>query len=254
MKSRYEAILNNIALSSIDSKILILDIKPTKPDLQYNTFKTAKRDGARINRRYIGSIGVTISFGIYEYNIRKRQDICSEIAKWAKNGGVLETNDRDGQFLRCVCYKQPIVESAMEWTKPLSITFIAYEIPYWQEKQPVSKTITGTSATGTLFVPGSVDGALVEVSAKANASVSSFELGVNGRKLTLSGLSLTTNQVVTITYDDEAIQSIKVGSTSILNKRTGVDDLLAKCGENNNLSLSASASVSATFSVRGLWV
>ena len=255
MKSRYQAILNNVALSSISDKILILDIKPVAQNIQDSTFRTAKRDGARINRRYIGSIGVTISFGIYEYNTSRRQDICADIARWAKNGGVLETNDRPGQYLQCVCSKMPVVDSARDWTKALQMTFMAYEVPYWQEKAAASATITGTSATGSLYVPGNADGALVEVSAKANASLSgSVVLGVNGRTLTLSGLSLSANDVIRITYDTEAIQSIKVGNTSLLDKRTGVDDLLANCGENNALSLTASASVSATFSVRGLWV
>lgn len=253
MRSRYEVILNGIALSSIDPKILILDVKPIQQDIQTSTFRVAHRDGARINRRYVESAGVTISFEIHEYSIRRRQEICSAIVRWAKNGGELETNDRYGQFLKCVCSKKPYIDSAMKWTTPLSMTFTAYEIPYWQEKIPATVQLTGTSATGSLYVPGNVDGALVEVNAKANASLSTVTFGVNGRTLTLSGLSVTANQVIKITYDDQAIQSIKVGSTSLLDKRTGVDDLLANCGEGNVFTLSAGASVDATFSVRGLW-
>ena len=71
--------------------------------------------------------------------------------------------------------------------------------------------------------------------------------------MTLSGLSVGAGNTIKIEYDDQLIQSIRVGSTSILDKRTGADDLIANCGEVNSLSFSSSASVTVTYKVRGLW-
>ena len=65
---------------------------------------------------------------------------------------------------------------------------------------------------------------------------------------------MTSGQVIKIAYDDEMIQSIKVGNTSLLNWRTGVDDLLVTCGEDNSFSFSSNAAVSVKYMVRGLWV
>lgn len=254
MTSRYNAILNNISLNTLDEDILILDIQYQAPGYQDNTMNVAKRNGIRLVDRIYETVAVSIVFEIHSYSTQKRQAICDDIIRWAKNGGVLETNDRPGQYLKCVCTNFPVIQSAKNWTDPLTITFTAYAYPFWQEKEAAKLTLTGTSGSGTLYVPGNVDGALVSAEVKANASVSSFSLTVNGRTLSLSGLSLSTNQIVKIEYDDNAIQSIKVGTTSLLDKRTGVDDLLAKCGEKNNISISASASVSATFAVRGLWI
>ena len=254
MISRYEAELNGIALSSLNPNILVLDIKHQSADPQTETYSVGKRNGSRIYRRYYESCSVTILFEIHEYNVWERQSICNAVSAWAKNGGKLETSDRKDQFLQCVCTSFPKVESAKRWTNELSITFTAYAFPFWQEKHIASKAFTGTSGSGTLYIPGNADDALVEVDVKANASLSSVSLTVNGRTLSLTGLSLSTNDVIKISYDGNAIQSIKVGTTSLLDKRSGVDDLLAKCGEYNSFSMSASASATVTFKVRGQWM
>ena len=88
----------------------------------------------------------------------------------------------------------------------------------------------------------------------AGASLSSVSLTVNGRTLSLTGLSVSNGDTIKITYDDQMIQSIKVGTTSLLGKRTGVDDLIANSGEYNTVSFTSSASVTVTFKARGLWV
>lgn len=254
MKSRYHAFLNNIPLESVSNDILILDVQYSAPAFNDNTFNVAKRNGARFVDRIYETNQVSISFEIHTPSIQKRQEICNAVVLWAKNGGILETNDRVGKFLQCVCTGFPVIESARDWTKPLKVTFTAYAYPFWQEKEPSKLILTGSSQSGTLYVPGNVDGALVDVGIVANASLSSVSMTVNGRTMTLSGMSIATNQYIHISYDENAIQSIKVGDVSLLNKRSGVDDLLAKCGEKNDVSISASASVTATFRAKGMWI
>lgn len=251
MISRYEVSLNQTSLSSIHPSILIHDIDYESPEISDETVTLAKRHGSILQKRYFDTAVVTITFEIHEYSTRVRQEICKNIVRWAKKGGQLETSDKEGQFLQCVCTKFPVIESARDWTDELEIEFTAYSIPFWQEKNLAVLAITGTSGSGSLFVPGNIDDALVSVSIKANSAISAVSLTVNGRTLSLTGLSVSSGSTIEITYDANAIQSIKVGSTSLLNKRSGVDDLLAKCGEYNSISISASASVTATFKVRG---
>ena len=255
MTSRYQVTLNGISLSGLSEEIYILDVNYGDPAFNDIRYKTAKRHGSRKDDRIFSSSTVSISFEIHAYDTHKRQAIRNAVCTWAKNGGRLEINDREGQFLQCECMKYPVIESARNWTDPLTIVFAGNEIPFWQERDPKTLALSaGTSGSGSLFVPGSVDDALVEVNIHANASLSSVALTVNGRTLTLSGLSVASGKDIKITYDERGIQSIKVDNTSLLDKRTGVDDLLARCGEVNTVSFTASASVTVTFSARGYWV
>lgn len=254
MISRYEAVLNGQALSSISTSILILDINYSAPTYQNEVYTVAKRQGGRIYRKHADKLLTTITFAIRAYDIRERQSICNAVQQWAGQGGILQTNDREGQRLRCVCEQLPTITSALKWTDPLTVTFAAYALPFWEESIPAELTLSGTSGSGSLWVPGCVEGALVEVDATTSAAITSLSTTVNSRTLSLTGISVAANKVIKIAYDDEMIQSIKVGATSLLAKRTGVDDLLANCGKSNTMSFSSDASVSVVFRVRGLWV
>ena len=254
MISRHEAILNGVALSSVSPLIYITDISYPAPTVQTSLYTVAKRQGGRIRRRYIDKNSVVISMMIRAYDVRRRQEICNAIGKWAKDGGILETRDRVGQRLRCVCDNFPTVTSALRWTDPVTVTLSAYEQPFWEEVFPSQLTLTGTSATGALYVPGNAEEAFIEAKITAGAALSSIAMTAGDKTMTLSGLSVASGGIITISYDDEMIQSIKTGNTSLLSKRTGADDLLAECGGETTISISASASVTAEFSARGLWL
>ncbi|MBO7624387.1 MAG: phage tail family protein [Bacteroidales bacterium] len=253
MRSRYEAILNGVSLSSISSDILILDVSYPSPAFRDTTFTVANRHGVRHDKRKFEPLTASISFEIHAYDIRRRQAIRDAVCEWARNGGKLEINDHHDQFIQCVCSQFPSVGSVRNWTDSMAVEFTAYEVPFWQEKNPVVVSLTGQTASKAVYVPGTGEESLVEVEITPSQTLTSITLNVNDRELTLSGISVSANSTIVISYDDRAIQSIKNGNTSLLNKRTGVDDLLAVCGGNNQFSVSANKSVNATFKVRGLW-
>lgn len=254
MISRYEVCLNGISLESISEDIVVLDVHYSSPAFQDETVSIVKRDGARFLNRKIDSASVSISFEIHSYPIRQRQAICNAVCAWAKDGGILTINDRQDQFLKCICSQFPIIESVRNWTDPLTVEFTAYIIPYWQDKNLHTLSLTGTAETGSLWIPGSVNNIVVEADVLANAGLTSVSLTANDRTISLSGLSVASGKTIVLSYDSEMIQQIKVDSTSLLNKRSGADDLLVDCAKLNSLSFEADASATVTFKVRGGWL
>ena len=251
MLTRYEAYMDGVALSSIDPSIAVLDIVPVPGDINCAFATRANREGAVLTNKNKSSEGVQISFEIHEYSPMKRMDICQRVSKWA-NGEILQTSDRQGQRLRVMCSQYPVV-NAKDWTAPVTVVFTAYVLPYWEEDAPAVISLTGTSGNAQIYAPGNAGEVLVEATVKANAAVTTFTLTVGSTHITLSGLSLAANDVVTISYDKNLIQSIKKGNTSLLDKRTGSDDLLTTSGEYVTVEISADASITATFSARGCW-
>lgn len=254
MMSRYEVSLNGVPLSGISRDILIIDINYESPSINTETYEIAKRQGARIHRRYIGQNRVSISLAIRAYDTLERQEICKAISRWAKNGGMLQTSDRKGQRLRCVCESFPTVTSALKWTDTLTVTFAAYVLPFWEDMHETTLVLDGRDQVGTVYVPGNVDYAMFEASIKANSQLTSVTLKANDKELTLSGISILSGQTIRLYYDENMIQVIDYGGISLLHKRSGADDLIAKGGDNNILSMSADAPVTVTFKVRGLWL
>ena len=250
MISRYEAYMNGTALSSIDPSIYVLNIQPGDVKQNIRTNKVANRPGSRIGKTEIDNASVTIFFEIHEYDTVKRQAICQKVRKWAKKG-ILEISDRPGQRLNCVCDTFPVAK-LREWTETLSVSFTAFNPPYWEEKNPVNVSISGASSA-SVYIPGNAPETLVSAVVTCGASISSITLSAGSKSLILSEIGASANDKIYVGYDENRILYIKKNSTSILEKRTGDDELVIPCGELVNFAVNASASLSTVFSVRGCW-
>lgn len=249
MISRYEAYMDGVSLSSIDPAIYVLNIVPDSVQKQYNTNKVANRMGSRVVKASIESTSVTVNFEIHEYDTVKRDAICRKIQQWA-DGNVLEVSNKPEQQLECVCTEYPVAD-AKNWTEELSMVFTAYNVPYWQEKN--AKNITVTTENETAYVPGNAPESLVSAVVTVGSSITSCTLSVGSKSITLSGISASAGDTITLDYDEKNILRIKKNNTSILNKRTAAsaDDLTAVCGKYNTFS--APATCSTVFTVRGCW-
>ncbi len=254
MISRYEAYMDGVALSAVNPNLLITDIQPEVSDIDYEYEQLARRAGGFITKETQEGSSVTITFQLRLYSISERQAAIQEVQRWAK-GQILETNDRPGQRLWAKCTSLPRITSAMQWTEEISMTFTAFEHPFWEELTPSVLSLTGTSQTGNLFVPGNAGETLVEVIATpGSGTLNALSITVGNTTMSFTSLGATASNPLTVTYDGRLIQSIKVGTTSAMSKRTGADDLLAVCGTNNAVSITAGTSSTITLSARGLWL
>lgn len=253
MISRYSVSLNGVDLASLDDNLLIMDISDSDPGYNHETFTRGNRQGARVYKNYKEKAGVEITFALRHYDIAARQEACQRVIQWARDGGVLRTNDRPGQFLRCICESLPSVASALKWTDSLRISFAAYEVPYWQSEEYTSVSMTGKAGSGSITIPGSAPQTMMEVSITANATLNSITLQVGSTTMKLTGMGISKDKVITISYTEDEILRIMVNKTSLLNKRTGSDDLIAACGKPVNVFFTADANCSVTFSARGRW-
>lgn len=256
MISRYEVVLNDVSMADLNENLLILDVSHEQPKFQRETVHIAGREGLVIEDQYRETASVTITFELHIYGIAERQAALDSVISWARNGGILKTNDREGQRLVCICDKFPSVSSVMRWTDPLSITFSAYCIPYWEDDVPLALTLSGRNASGNLEVSGNGGNALVSCEITARAALSQIRVNAGSSFIELTGISIPANGVVKISYDNDGVLSIKYGNTSLMNKRTAgsSDDLVVPSGKTSTFSISANASVLVAFSVRGCWL
>lgn len=258
MTSRYEVYLNDIALSSIDPRILILDMQYDSAGIERKESRIAHRDGQFLGDLYKAGCRVTITFQLRIYDISARQSVCQEIAKWAMRGGVLKTNDRPTQMLVCVCDEPPHITSALKWLDDLSVTFRARSYPFWQDVVPTTLSLSGTAHNGSeVYLNGIAEKAYVSVTVSpVSGTLTSLTVSVNDSTITLQGISVPSGNTLEIGYDADMILHIKAGATSYLDKRTSAssDDLIAKCGQDNFVTFTADTSVEITFSVKGAWL
>jgi phage-related protein len=245
-------------MDTLNSNLLILDIQHSQPDRTAKKQTVANLDGCEISDTYVGQRRVTVTFELHIYDIAKRNEACQKINAWAANGGTLITNDRSGQqLINVTCEQFADIDSAKNWTDPLTVVFATTSNPYWVSTAQKTVSITGKTASGRLTIDGNVGMARVNVAVTAVEKVTTLQLVVGSTKIKLTGLNVNAGQKVNVDYiKDRYIRILANGSSVLANLDPSVssDQLLAGSGQNTAVSVSASGRVTAVFSARGCWL
>ena len=257
MRSRYRISVGGVHMDSLDDNLLILDISCSPPDFKVNQNRSAGIDGYEYGSEYLEKQTVTVSFELHIYDIAKRNEACQKVNAWARAGGTLTINDRkDQRLVYTRCEKYASIESARNWTDPLTIVFSTTYVPYWQSTTAKTINISGKSAKGTLKMDGNIGNALVSVTATANGSITSFQITAGDSKIKLTGLSLASGKQLVIDYQKGRILRIRADGKSVMgNMDASSSDLLTvPCGANTAINISADNKMTVAVSARGLWV
>lgn len=256
MTSRYEVNIGGVKLSSLDKNILILNIGYSDMEMDDKPYETANLYGYDLTQKKAVRQKVIVTFEIHIYDIAKRNEVCQKINVWADSSNTFATSDRKGQYLRARCEQHASIDSARDWTAPITMTFVSYWTPYWLSNSQKTLTLIGKSAKGTLKLDGNTDSALVDVEVTANATITAFSITVGSTKIELSGISVQSGQKMTIAYTRSRYLAVRANGSSVISKvkPTSSDVLLAKCGADNAVSISANGKVTAVIKARGMWI
>lgn len=146
--SLFDVTLGSVALSTLSDKIYIRDI--IEEPYEEEIFKASKAyyAGQRVSKKVRRELSVRVVFVVRERNPQKRAEIFDSIASWAESDRTLFVNYRtitsvtesgytytEGrQLSRVVVTEPPAINSANKWTNDASITFTAFDVPYWEDQ------------------------------------------------------------------------------------------------------------------------
>ena len=257
MTSRYRISVGGVELDSLDDRLLILDIGYSAPERETRKYSTANLDGIDIKETKVIRRTVTVTFELHVYGIAERNALCQAVNAWAAAGGTLITNDREGQRLvNVVCSQFAEIDSARDWTSPLTIVFETTYVPYWVSDEEVVRTLTGKNTTGIMALDGNTGEALVSVTATAQSAVTSFKATVGDKALVLTGLSVATGQTIVIDYIRNRYLRIRANGVNVQGKLVPAessDNLTAECGKTSQIGIVSDGRVTAVFKARGCW-
>lgn len=252
MNTRYHCSIDGRGLQDIDPAICVTDIREEAPEARAVT-ASCLGDGQRVLRTDRACLRVSVVFEVHAYDPARRKAIALKACDWAREGW-LTVSDRPGQRLRVRCERLPAVGSALRWTDPLTVTFAAWALPYWQEARPAAAAFTGVSGSATLS-PGGTQPCCLEAEVTARKPVTSLTLTAGGRAIRLTGLGMKAGETLSIGYDGERRQFMRVGDRSVLARRSAdsADDLTLEPRKPNTVGIEADGEVSAVVRGYGLW-
>lgn len=252
-------------------KLFILNIGYSEPGISRTVETPGDADGGIITRTYRANASVTVVFGLYVYNTAARYEACELIKSLCAKGGTILTNDRPGKALyNCVCEQYPEIDSARDWTAPLTMVFTAYAFPYWVNTADTTKSLTGTKTSAALNVPGNAPAAniVAEVTIGANFSKpkdnsATVTLTVGSTNLQFS-YKFEKNNYILIDTDsrnnlrarlyDNATNKRLITSLLPYMLPKSTDKLLGTPGSNNTVAIEAAKTITATFKTKGAWL
>lgn len=252
MLSYFDAAINGRWLSDVDESVYVIDVKEQSKEQTESVARTMV-SGSRFIRKIRHSLSVIISFYITEREPQRRADVLQYVQEWALSGNQLEVDYRNGQRLIVVCDNPTALSSANAWTELLTITFSAYEFPYWVDQ--TGTTVT-TSGSGQMRPSGQYQHAPCDVSVtnKGSSAITNMIIRSGETSITFDGISLPAGGKLEIVHSLNGLLSAKIGGQSILANRTdsSSDDLLVSGGRQNDISVSADQAVSAVFVAWGV--
>lgn len=255
MIGRYRVALGETQMDSLDDNLLILDVQYPPLRINRQTAETAGLDGLEVSHESLQQRTVVVTFELHIYDIAKRNAACQKINDWAAAGGILRTNDREGQYLQVACDQFAEIQSAKNWTKPLTLIFGTRENPYWISETQKTVTLAGKSAKGNISMDGNVKSAKVSVTATAQETVKSFQVTVGDTKIKITGISLSAGQKLIIDYQKDRYLRIRAAGKDAMSKMdaSSSDLLLAPCGQKTAVGFTAGGRMTVVFNAKGMW-
>lgn len=251
------AALGKKQLDEAHEAIVIKSVEPGKTERKVGTAQRMNGFGSRITNGSWNMVEAKVTFGIDlpKRQLDERLEAFEAACAWALKKGWLTMSGNTGRRLYVNEVVLPDRGDLWDWTKDYTIGFQAYDVPFWQDAEP-EEVITKTISKGTvnITVPGHVNTVLdATFQNKSGKTINKLELTADGNKFTFTNLGLGGSDTLTISHGTNGILQIKIGSTSILAKRTGADDLIMRPG-NRTVTIDAERAGKLTLVAAGRYI
>jgi len=246
--------LDGVQLDELDSRIVIRSIDPGLPKESVSAVNRMGGVGQRVTAQHWETLDVTVSFAmdIRKRELAARKALFDLVMDWADRKGWLTVNYIPGRRVYVDKVIPPASGDLWEWDAEYTITFRAYNVPFWQDEAPSSATMDGAaSGSIALDVPGQmetpVDAVFENISGKV---IQDFSISAGGKTLNLAGVNIPADGVLRISHGTDGLLRATVGETSVYGKITGSDDLV--CGPGSvTVSFTATRAGKLTVSATG---
>ena len=254
MARHVEAWMDGVALSSV-GPFLLQQIQEEPPETEQTSYARPGMDGQWAGPTRRTALRIVLMVAIRElYDLPRRAMLAEALAVWA-NGKILQTSNRPGRRLRVRCTGAPALGAVRDYTQEMRVELTAWAPPYWEDEIAERLTLTGSTGSGTIRLPGTADAPVaVTVTVTPESALTDLSLTVGENTITLAERAVPADTPLTLDRDEEDNLRITAAGVSQLRKRTAAsaDDLYCPPG-NVEISFTANAAVELDALARGRW-
>lgn len=226
--------LGGVQLDELDPSIVIRSFDPGTPKETVTSTPRMGGSGSRLTGARYDTLDAVLTYAIDipKRMLAERRAVFDLVNAWALKGGWLTADHMKNRRMRVDRAAVPSSADLWNWTEEFQITFRAFNVPFWQDEEPVS--VAGkTAASGSISiqVSGNTESVLDAVfENKSGKTIQNFTIKANGNQIKLENLNLGGSAKLAISHGTDGLLRIKAGSTSVYENYTGADDLYVNPG------------------------
>lgn len=250
--------LGGVQLDELDDMIVIRGADPGMARENVTAVNRMGGWGQRVTTAHWETLEASVTFAIDipKREMERRKAVWDKVTAWAKAGKWLTFNWIPGRRLYVDKVVWPSAGDMWNWTDEYTITFRAYNIPFWQDDTAAQVTAEMFTGTGnrTITVGGNVRTVMdVSFRNRSGATVTRFSVSTPAASIELSGISLGGSETLKIFHGTDGFLRITAGSRDIYGSYRGSDDLFADPGD-VRVTVSVPRAGDLTISAVGRWI
>lgn len=226
--------LGGVQLDEMHERIVVKEIDPGTPQENINAVNRMGGAGQRMTSQHWTTLDASVIFGIDvpKWNLEERREIFNLVKSWALRKGWLTTNQMVDRRMYADKVLIPNGGDMWNWTSDYTLTFRAYNVPFWQDSAPAqSRNSLITEGDLSLEIPGDEQTVLdATFENKSGQTINKLTISVGKYTLKWTNLNLGGTETLKINHGTDGLLRAEIGNTSVLAKRTGSDDLYVKPG------------------------
>lgn len=261
MKLTRRAALDGVQLDAVDAAVVIRGMDAGTPHETIQAAGLYGGFGSRMTMQHYDSLDATVTYAILipGKQVAARRAVFDAVNAWAVKKGWLTMSNMAGKRMRVDKVILPTMGDPMDWNAEFTITFRAYDVPFWQDDTATEVTDTLSAETEkslTVTAPGTAPAVLdAEFTNTSGGTCTAFEIEIGGKAMTLTGLALANNAKLIISHGTDGKLRITAGGANAYGNQEpgGLSDLVLQPG-NNTVTAEADAGGSLKLSNFGRYL
>lgn len=226
--------LGGVQLDEISDWIVIRSVDP---GVTHETTSAVSRMGGfgqRVTGQHWDTLDVNVTFAIDipKRQMAERKAVYDAVIAWASRKGWLTVNWMSNRRFYVDKVVYPSGGDMWQWLNEYTLTFRAYNVPFWQEETPTQAVIDlASNGSAGIDVNGEVGTVLdVTFENRSGMVIPNFSVSAGGSHIDLTGIGLGGNETLRIHHGTDGLLRMVIGSRSVYDKYTGSDDLFVNPG------------------------
>ncbi len=216
----HDAAINGARLSDLDDRIIVQGVSEDAGKDNFTTAAISGRSSQRVTARRRDYIDVSVSFGIlvHRSDLQTRSELMEAVAAWAaaaREGAWITIGHRSGRRLWARLFSLPAAGDPWAWTSTYKVTFRAWEVPFWQDADPISIRRSGSSLEQQISVNGSATTVLdMAYQNTSGSSCATLTIDTGSATMAFESLGLASGESLIIDHTESGTLRIRILSGS----------------------------------------